>query len=115
MVDYYTIVKKPICLKDIRGKLERNQYATPTEMYLVRPLLRLNLAGFRFYQFVYQLAPTPTEMYLVRALLTETCADVDVPPPPVLARAADGPPTCCRCQRAAGRGCICPPACLPAS
>lgn len=41
VVDYYTIVKKPICLKDIRGKLERNQYATPTEMYLVRPLLRL--------------------------------------------------------------------------
>ena len=36
MTDYYTIVKKPICLKDIQNKLERNQYATPTEMYLVR-------------------------------------------------------------------------------
>ncbi|KAI7836070.1 hypothetical protein COHA_010039 [Chlorella ohadii] len=34
VTDYYTIVKKPICLKDIQNKLERNQYATPTEMYL---------------------------------------------------------------------------------
>jgi hypothetical protein len=29
-------VKKPICLKDIRNKLQRNEYATPTDMYLVR-------------------------------------------------------------------------------
>lgn len=34
VTDYYTIVKKPMCLKDIRNKLQRNEYATPTDMYL---------------------------------------------------------------------------------
>ena len=45
VTDYYTIVKKPMCLKDIRNKLQRNEYATPTDMYLVRTAAAPVLAG----------------------------------------------------------------------
>lgn len=34
-----------MCLKDIRNKLQRNEYATPTDMYLVRAAAAPLLAG----------------------------------------------------------------------